>query len=215
MSFEMIALLMFASMMLMLMTGQRVFAGIGFVAVVSAMLLWGDGGVEIAFTASMKLMKWYPLLTLPLFIYMGFILSESGIADDLYRMFHVWMGGVNGGLAIGTIGLMVLISAITLASTGLGLLVAVFVTTKDQADSVSTMIVLIMSAMGGSWWPLFIMPQFMQDLAHLTITAWAMEGFYDLLYFDLGLAGILKEVGVLLLMTILFFGLAIFRFRFE
>jgi tripartite ATP-independent transporter DctM subunit len=111
MSFEMIALLMFASMMLMLMTGQRVFAGIGFVAVMSAMLLWGDGGVEIAFTASMKLMKWYPLLTLPLFIYMGFILSESGIADDLYKMFHVWMGGLNGGLAIGTIGLMVLISA--------------------------------------------------------------------------------------------------------
>ncbi|MGE4611164.1 MAG: TRAP transporter large permease subunit [Paracoccaceae bacterium] len=111
MSYEMIALLMFASMMLMLMTGQRIFAGIGFVAVVSAMLLWGDGGVEIAFTASMKLMKWYPLLTLPLFIYMGFILSESGIADDLYKMFHVWMGGLNGGLAIGTIGLMVLISA--------------------------------------------------------------------------------------------------------
>ncbi len=111
MSFEMIAILMFASMMLMLITGQRVFAGIGFVAVVSALLLWGDGGVEIAFTASMKLMKWYPLLTLPLFIYMGFILSESGIADDLYKMFHVWMGGLNGGLAIGTIGLMVLISA--------------------------------------------------------------------------------------------------------
>lgn len=111
MSFEMIALMMFASMMLMLITGQRVFAGIGFVAVVSALLLWGDGGVEIAFTASMKLMKWYPLLTLPLFIYMGFILSESGIADDLYKMFHVWMGGLKGGLAIGTIGLMVLISA--------------------------------------------------------------------------------------------------------
>ena len=111
MSFEMIALMMFASMMLMLITGQRVFAGIGFVAAMSAMLLWGDGGVEIAFTASMKLMKWYPLLTLPLFIYMGFILSESGIADDLYKMFHVWMGGLNGGLAIGTIGLMVLISA--------------------------------------------------------------------------------------------------------
>jgi tripartite ATP-independent transporter DctM subunit len=38
-------------------------------------------------------------------------MSASKIADDLYRMFHVWMGGVHGGLAIGTIGLMVLISA--------------------------------------------------------------------------------------------------------
>src|SRR3546814_6571578 len=56
-------------------------------------------------------MKWYPLLTLPLFIYMGYMLSESGIATDLYRMFHVWFGGLRGGLAVGTIGLMVMISA--------------------------------------------------------------------------------------------------------
>ncbi|MBL4805862.1 MAG: TRAP transporter large permease subunit [Rhodobacteraceae bacterium] len=111
MSYEMIALLMFASMMIMLITGQRVFAAIGLVAAVTSMLLWGTGGSDIPFSASMKLMTWYPLLTLPLFIYMGFVLSESGIADDLYRMFHVWMGGIHGGLAIGTIGLMVLISA--------------------------------------------------------------------------------------------------------
>ena len=111
MSYEMIALLMFASMMLMLITGQRVFAAIGAVAAISALLLWGEGGSEMAFSAAMKLMKWYPLLTLPMFIYMGFMLSESGIADDLYRMFHVWFGPVRGGLAIGTIGLMVVISA--------------------------------------------------------------------------------------------------------
>ena len=111
MSYELIAVLMFSSMMLMLLTGQRVFGAIGFVAVVAALALWGDGGSEIAFTAAMKLMKWYPLLTLPMFIYMGYMLSESGIADDLYRMFHVWSGPLNGGLAIGTIGLMVVISA--------------------------------------------------------------------------------------------------------
>jgi TRAP-type uncharacterized transport system fused permease subunit len=46
-----------------------------------------------------------------MFIFMGYVLSESRIADDLYKMFHVWMGPLNGGLAIGTVGLMVLISA--------------------------------------------------------------------------------------------------------
>jgi tripartite ATP-independent transporter DctM subunit len=111
MSYEYIALLMFGTMMLMLLTGQRVFGAIGFVAAAAALLLWGDGGSEMAFSAAMKLMKWYPLLTLPLFIYMGYVLSESGIADDLYKMFHVWAGPVRGGLAIGTIGLMVVISA--------------------------------------------------------------------------------------------------------
>jgi len=111
MSYELIAVLMFTTMMLMLLSGQRVFGAIGFVGVIAALALWGDGGSEMAFTAAMKLMKWYPLLTLPLFIYMGYMLSESGIADDLYRMFHVWAGPLNGGLAVGTIGLMVVISA--------------------------------------------------------------------------------------------------------
>jgi tripartite ATP-independent transporter DctM subunit len=111
MSNELIAILMFSSMMLMLMTGQRVFGAIGIVASVAAITLWGVGGSDIPFSAAMKLMKWYPLLTLPMFIFMGYILSESKIADDLYKMFHVWTGGLHGGLAIGTIGLMVLISA--------------------------------------------------------------------------------------------------------
>ncbi|MEH6524488.1 MAG: TRAP transporter large permease subunit [Sneathiella sp.] len=111
MSYELIALLMFSSMMLMLMTGQRVFGAIGAVAALSAVLLWGTGGSDIPFSSAMKLMKWYPLLTLPMFIFMGYVLSESKIADDLYKMFHVWMGPINGGLAIGTIGLMVLVSA--------------------------------------------------------------------------------------------------------
>jgi len=111
MSYEMIAILMFSTMLLMMMTGQRVFGVIGFVAVVAALALWGTGGSNIAFSAAMKLMKWYPLLTLPMFIFMGYVLSESRLADDLYRMFHVWFGRMPGGLAIGTIGLMVLISA--------------------------------------------------------------------------------------------------------
>jgi tripartite ATP-independent transporter DctM subunit len=111
MGYEYIALLMFSSMMLLLITGQRVFAAIGFVAAVSAYFLWGTGGWDIPFSAAIKLMGWYPLLTLPMFILMGYIMSESRIADDLYKMFHVWMGPINGGLAIGTIALMVLISA--------------------------------------------------------------------------------------------------------
>lgn len=111
MSQEMIALFMFSSMMLMLFTGQRVFGAIGGIAAIAALALWGTGGSDIPFAAAMKVMKWYPMLTLPLFIFMGYVLSESKIAEDLYKMFHVWMGPLNGGLAIGTIGLMVLISA--------------------------------------------------------------------------------------------------------
>ncbi len=111
MSPEMIALLMFATMMVMLLTGQRVFGVIGFVAVAAA-VFWGTGGSQLGFSNAMKLMKWFPLLTLPMFVFMGYVLAESRLADDLYRMFHVWFGPVPGGLAIGTILLMVMISAV-------------------------------------------------------------------------------------------------------
>lgn len=112
MHYDMIALLMFGSMLVMLMTGQRMFGIIGFIAVVAALALWGDrGGYDLAFAQSIKVIGWFPLLTLPMFIFMGYVLSESRLADDLYRMFHVWFGPVPGGLAIGTVLLMVLISA--------------------------------------------------------------------------------------------------------
>ncbi len=111
MSYEMIALTMFGGMLVMLLTGQRIFAAIGFVSATAALFLYGRGAIEMPFNAAFQLFNWYPMLTLPLFIYMGYILSESGIADDLYGMFHVWFGGLRGGLAIGTIGLMVVISA--------------------------------------------------------------------------------------------------------
>ena len=110
-SHEGIALMLFASMGMLMLTGQRVFAAIGFTGAVAALFLWGTGGSQMAFNASITLMKWFPMITLPLFIYMGYMLSESGIANDLYRMFHVWMGPLPGGLAIGTVILMVAISA--------------------------------------------------------------------------------------------------------
>jgi len=133
----MIATMMFSLMMLLMATGQRVFAAIGAVASIAAIILWGNGGVEIPFTAAMKLMNWYPMLTLPMFIFMGYVLSESKIADDLYKMFHVWMGPMPGGLAIGTIGLMVLVSAmngLSVAGMAIGATIALPELLKRKYD---------------------------------------------------------------------------------
>ncbi len=139
MSYELIALLMFVSMMLLLFSGQRVFGMIGFVAAAFSLALWGEGAFEMPFNASFVLLNWYPLVTLPMFIYMGYMLSESGIADDLYRMFHVWSGPVRGGLAIGTIGLMVVISAmngLSVAGMSIGASIALPAMLKRGYDKV-------------------------------------------------------------------------------
>lgn len=139
MSYELIALLIFGSMMAMLLTGQRIFGAIGGVATVFALLLWGEGAEGMPFHASLVLLNWYPLLTLPLFIYMGYMFSESGIASDLYRMFHVWMGPINGGLAVGTIGLMTAVAAmngLSVAGMAIGASLALPEMLKRKYDKV-------------------------------------------------------------------------------
>jgi tripartite ATP-independent transporter DctM subunit len=112
MSYEAIAVLMFAGMLFLMLTGQRVFAMIGAVAAASALALYGNASAELPFNAAFKLFSWHALLTLPLFVYMGHMMAKSGIAEELYQMMHVWFGKLPGGLALGTIFLMVIISAI-------------------------------------------------------------------------------------------------------
>jgi len=110
--YGLMALLMFSSMIVLLLTGRHIFAVIGGVGAIFAVLLWGKGGIGMSFQASFQLLVWYPLLTLPIFIYIGYMFAKSGIADDLYEMIHVWMGPIPGGLAIGTVILMSIITAI-------------------------------------------------------------------------------------------------------
>lgn len=140
MGYEVTALLMFAMMMLMLITGQRVFAVIGFVGAVFALMLWGtEGAAGIPFSAGINLLNWNALITLPMFIYMGYMLSEAGIAGDLYRMLHVWAGPVRGGLAVGTIILMVVISALnglSVAGMAIGTSIALPELLKRRYDKI-------------------------------------------------------------------------------
>lgn len=136
---EYIAIVMFGGMLALLLTGQRVFAVIGFVAALAAVVLWGTGGSAIPFTSTIKLMNWYPMLTLPMFVWMGYVMSETRMADDLYRMFHVWFGPIPGGLAIGTILLMVLISAmngLSVAGLAIGATIALPEMLKRGYDKV-------------------------------------------------------------------------------
>ena len=112
MSYEFIAIFMFLTVLVVLITGRHIYAVIGGVASIFTLFLWGRGGLTMPFHASFTLLNWYPLITLPIFIYIGYLFSESKISNDLYEMIHVFMGPLRGGLAIGTIILMAMIAAI-------------------------------------------------------------------------------------------------------
>jgi len=112
MNVMLITILMFASMMALLTTGRQVFLLVGAVATISAMALWGTGGIMMPHFNTVGMIYWDVMLSFPAFIFMGYMLARSGMADDLYNMIYKWAGGVRGGLGMGSIGICALIGAV-------------------------------------------------------------------------------------------------------
>jgi ABC-2 type transport system permease protein len=84
-----------------------------------------------------------------------------------------------------------------------------------QANSLNTVIVLVMASLGGAWWPLEIVPQWMQTLGRFFPTSWAMTGFHDIITRGLGVTAVLPEVAVLIVFGTIFLTIGTWRFRYE
>ncbi len=111
MSVELISVIMFGSMMLLLILGLPITFALGAVGILTAVTLWSPQAVELFYFSTTHLASYFMLVAIPLFLYMGIILEGSGITDDLFEMIHLWSGGINGGLAVGTIIVCVIIAA--------------------------------------------------------------------------------------------------------
>ena len=101
------------------------------------------------------------------------------------------------------------------AATGLGLTVAAWARTENQITGLSTLLALVLAAVGGMMVPVFVMPVWMQRLARLTPHFWALQGYQDILVRGLGVREVLPEVGILLGFAGAFYTLALLRFRWE
>lgn len=95
------------------------------------------------------------------------------------------------------------------AASGLGLAVAAICTTKQQAQTISTFVVLVCSAIGGSMVPRFMMPPWLQDAGWYTPNAWAIEAYHGVLWRGEELLDLLPELGWLWACALAATGLAL------
>lgn len=125
------------------------------------------------------------------------------------------------GLAFGVnygsdpLAFLLLVTAYVLCVTALTFAVATWLRTEAQASSLATLLALTLAPLGGAWWPLNIVPDFMQVIGHLSPVAWVMDGFIDLIFLQGNLLDVLPEIGVLLVATVVLFLFGIWRFRYE
>ncbi len=124
-----------------------------------------------------------------------------------YFAFHLTIGSWPGVIAL-------LIGA-SFATTGLGILLVSVVKTRRQLNPIVTLVVLITSAIGGAWWPLFVEPTWMQQIAKIGVTAWAMEGLNGVMILGKDFAQITPDLLGLLAYGLICFFIATRLFRFQ
>jgi ABC-2 type transport system permease protein len=121
--------------------------------------------------------------------------------------------GVAWGASPAALTLMAL--TLVLVGTSMGLLLATVVKTSVQANALASLVVMVISTLGGAWWPLSAAPQWMRLLGHLFPAAWAMDGFKDIIIGGQSTAGILPEFGALLGFAAFFLTIGLLRFRYQ
>jgi len=113
------------------------------------------------------------------------------------------------------LGTLLMVVTLALWASSLGLLIGAISKTEERVIMWSLIAMFLFSGLGGTWFPLeFTGPAF-SSIGHMMPTAWAMDGLQNIVLRGLGLSSVLLPAGILLAFAALFFGLAVWRFRFE
>lgn len=130
----------------------------------------------------------------------------------LFVVGHYWL---NLHLDSSPIGLILTALATIFCATGLGLLIATMGKTMEQIQGMTTLVLLLMGFLSGTLIPRQLLPDSMQKFSLITPHAWALNAYQDLILRHKPLIATLPNIGAVMLFGVVFFGLALARFRFE
>jgi ABC-2 type transport system permease protein len=121
------------------------------------------------------------------------------------------------GVSLGDspLGLVVVSLAAAAAATGLGVLLAAVARTEAQVGMLAAVVILTLSVLGGCFIPRWVMHDWLRMLGLITPHAWAVDAYQDLMVQGYGLLQVLPKTGALAAFALVFFGVGVWRFRFE
>ena len=113
--------------------------------------------------------------------------------------------------------LAVLLIVVTLGAwvSALGLFISTIAKGEEQVVLFALIAMFVFTALGGAWFPLEGTGPAFNAIGHITPASWAMDGLQNVIVRGLGVQSVLLPAGILLAYAIAFFGLAVWRFKFE
>jgi ABC-2 type transport system permease protein len=106
-------------------------------------------------------------------------------------------------------------SLIIILISGFGLMMAGLVRTSQQAGALNTVLIVSTCMLGGVYWPLEIVPEFMQQLAKAVPQSWMMLGLREIIGGSLHTASLIKSALILLGFSAVFYGVGISKVKFH
>lgn len=103
--------MMFSSFFLLLLLGVPLAWTTASLGLLFTLIFWGPSNLNLVTFRFWDVMVSFSLIAIPLFVFMGNVLQHSGIARDLFKAIHIWMGRVRGGIAAATIVLCTVLAA--------------------------------------------------------------------------------------------------------
>jgi len=134
------------------------------------------------------------IIQLSVMFLFGFILFKIDIFSNLFN-------------------LILIVLAASTVCTAFGMLLASIVKTNKQADGWGTFLILMMSAVGGAWFPVSLMPESIQFFSKLTIVYWSVEGFLAVLWRGAGFFEIWHYLAILFGISFVINLISLYKFK--
>ncbi len=140
----------------------------------------------------------------------------SILLKGLIQIAIFWVAGIlifKIDLGLAPAAVIILSILMVVMSAAFAVMLATLMKTQRSAGSLATVAALLLAPLGGCWWPLFILPKWLQNLAKISPHAWANTGFNKLMLFGAEFNAVIPEMLALVGFTVVFALIAVWRFR--
>jgi ABC-2 type transport system permease protein len=161
---------------------------------------------------------WQRLLTSPTSkgqVMIGYLFSYFMMGAIQLFVLMVVMNLIYGSMWGNLIYFVPFAALVILTIVGFGLMMASIVKTRQQASALSAVLIVSTCMLGGVYWPLEIVPEFMQQIAKAVPQSWMITGFREIVSGSLYIPAIRNSTVVLLGISLLFFAIGLRKMKYD